>query len=108
MVGKLRDGFAQHGEPVLDGKAGPLVRVHAHCHDETVKQLCPLLDHPQMPDGERIKATGINSQPAALLGRFHRHRITTPVYVSAINVHLLWKQLGGCPSIIVETPLIFD
>jgi len=30
-----------------------------------------MLDHPQMPDGKRIEAAGINAQPVALLGRFH-------------------------------------
>ena len=100
MIGKLRDGFAQHREPVLDGKAGPLVRVHAYRHDEMVKELHPLLDHPQMPDRERIKAAGINSQPAALLGRFHGHRITMPVQVSAINIRWGSNTLTGAQRLI--------
>ena len=93
MVGKFCDGFTKHREPVLDGKAGSLVRVHAHRHDEVVKELHSLLDHPEMSDGERIEAAGIDSQPATLLGRFHGHRIATPAKVSVIKLRPLWAAI---------------
>jgi hypothetical protein len=52
----------EHRQPVLQRKSVALVWIDADGHDQSVKESNTLLDHPEMPDGKRIKAPGVNPQ----------------------------------------------